>query len=170
MPDLQVTCQKCGHIFGVPPGKVLTTKCPVCQPAKKARPKAPRFRQGPTVRSLEIGRQGLSQNETTYAHWKVHAKDKADWMARLRPLVHLLGGTYEWSQWRIVRLYSGRHRLMDFGNLVGGFKPAADCLTELGVIVDDSPKYFKADYEQLPADRTATVLYLVEYKLISEIT
>ena len=56
-----------------------------------------------------------------------------------------------------LRIVSYRNRLVDFANLVGGAKPIPDCLQRLGYIVDDSPKWFECDYQQIqcPAPKNA---------------
>jgi Holliday junction resolvase RusA-like endonuclease len=48
----------------------------------------------------------------------------------------------------IIRLYSGREREWDYGNLVGGCKPVLDAMKAAGLIVDDSPKWSEQIYKQ----------------------
>jgi hypothetical protein len=106
----------------------------------------------------------LSQNATTYRHWSAYAKDKRRWLLTLAvALRDLRGLRLARSRWRIVRIYGGRHREMDLANLIGGAKPIPDCLTKLGVIVDDKPSCFSCDYEQVRDEtgRNLTVLQLL---------
>ena len=48
----------------------------------------------------------------------------------------------------ITRLYSGRGRKRDHGNIVGGCKPLLDALTLEGLLVDDSEKFVEDHYYQ----------------------
>lgn len=47
-----------------------------------------------------------------------------------------------------TRTYTGRAKPFDRDNLIAGMKPLRDCLTELGIIVDDSDKWLEAHYQQ----------------------
>lgn len=47
-----------------------------------------------------------------------------------------------------TRLYSGRHRRRDRGNLIGGLKPLLDVLVRLELLVDDSEKHVEDHYLQ----------------------
>lgn len=49
---------------------------------------------------------------------------------------------------RITRLFAGREREWDYGNLVGGAKPAIDAMVIAGLLVDDSPKWSDQAYHQ----------------------
>ncbi len=41
-------------------------------------------------------------------------------------------------------------RTLDYGNLVGGFKPILDALRMQGMLVDDCPRWVEERYEQCP--------------------
>ncbi len=109
----------------------------------------------------ELERQICSQNDTTYSHWSVYSRDKNRWINHLRWQTKALQGLkLEWSQWRIERHYAAPMKEYDFANLVGGAKPIADCLIELGIIVDDRPANFVASYAQVRDTRKYTALIL----------
>jgi hypothetical protein len=48
----------------------------------------------------------------------------------------------------LTRLYSGREREWDYGNLVGGCKVVIDAMKHAGLLVDDSPKWSDQQYRQ----------------------
>lgn len=48
----------------------------------------------------------------------------------------------------LTRLYSGREREWDYGNLVGGCKVVLDAMVDAGLLVDDSPKWSEQIYKQ----------------------
>lgn len=49
-----------------------------------------------------------------------------------------------------LRVYRKGKRKYDNDNLVAGFKGPRDVLKELGLIVDDNPRFIEAHYEQMP--------------------
>jgi hypothetical protein len=49
---------------------------------------------------------------------------------------------------QVRRLYSGRKKQRDMGNLIGGLKPVIDALKWSGWIVDDSPAWVEVHYSQ----------------------
>lgn len=51
-----------------------------------------------------------------------------------------------------TRNYAGRSRPFDRDNLIAGFKPLRDCLTELGLLVDDNATWLEAHYAQKASD------------------
>lgn len=57
-----------------------------------------------------------------------------------------------------VREYGGKAKPFDSDNLATGFKPVRDCLTELGLLVDDNPKWCEAHYSQLPTGVNQTLI------------
>jgi hypothetical protein len=110
---------------------------------------------------VEVPCRIQSQNVFTWTHWTRYAGYRKQWAAALAaPTLPLQGCRLDWSVWRIVRHYTKRQREFDLGNLVGGAKPVADSLQQLGVIVDDSPKHFKCSYEQLQDGTDRTVITL----------
>lgn len=48
----------------------------------------------------------------------------------------------------LTRVYSGRQREFDYGNLVGGLKMVTDSLVRERLLVDDSPKWSEQVYLQ----------------------
>lgn len=154
-PDLQrVARLAAGHCKAkrASPGKPVLAKTP-------ERPNQP-----PAAAQWRFDRDVLSQNGTAYAHWTVYAKDKKSWGAHLTPALASMGGRYWTSQWRLTRYYSGRHREMDFANLVGGFKPLPDILQANQVIWEDNPRHFKCEYApQVRGDETYCLLELLHF-------
>lgn len=53
-----------------------------------------------------------------------------------------------------TRHYSGRQQEFDHANLVGGAKGMVDAMVRVGLLVDDSPKWFEAEYRQIRSDRS----------------
>jgi len=151
----------------------LAAKCCKKRPSKKDKsaprvpPKPPR--SGPPIDwVLEFDRLPISQNKTTYSPWYVHHNDKRDWLRRISLSAYKLGGTFLYSSWRVERHYGGRNKEFDHANLVGGLKGFFDSLVQLGVIQDDAPTFFKADYVQFPATKSFTRLVLLEYQLAAD--
>jgi hypothetical protein len=113
--------------------------------------------------SFVFDRSVLSQNRTTYSNWRVHSRDKHDWLRRVQVAAgYLSGQCLAYSVWQLERQYAGRHRLMDHANVVGGAKALIDCLVDLRIIRDDSPTHFTCSYLQNRAARTQTILTLLE--------
>lgn len=53
-----------------------------------------------------------------------------------------------------TRHYTGREREMDHANMIGGMKGPVDAMVRVGLLVDDSPKWFEATYLQVRSDRS----------------
>ena len=53
----------------------------------------------------------------------------------------------------ITRYYGARCRPYDLENLIGGCKPLVDALKELGIINDDSPKFWTGYYQQIESTK-----------------
>jgi len=110
---------------------------------------------------IEVPCRIQSQNTFTWARWTKYAGYKKQWSAALAaPSAPLHGCRLDWSVWSIERHYTKRQKEFDLGNLVGGAKPIADVLKQLGVIVDDRPKNYKCDYRQYQDDKDITVIIL----------
>lgn len=104
-----------------------------------------------------------SQNKSQYAHWRVYSTYRNKWYSGIVPFIAPLRGLrLPWSHWSIERVYTGRSREMDYGNLVGGTKPIFDSLTRNAVILDDKPSCFKCDYSQRRGDEEIVILTLLE--------
>lgn len=108
-----------------------------------------------------------SANVTRSNHGAAHhayRKKRDQWMMRWR--------VARWSEdgaavpWRpiggatvkrhvtFVRNYTGREREMDHANLIGGMKGVVDAMVRVGLLVDDSPKWFEGEYKQIHSDRS----------------
>lgn len=61
-----------------------------------------------------------------------------------------------------TRHYAGREREMDHANMVGGMKGAVDAMVRAGLLVDDSPKWFAAEYRQVRSDRSGLHVLIEE--------
>ena len=104
-----------------------------------------------------------SQNKSQYAHWRVYSTYRNKWYAGIVPFIGPLRGLrLSWSHWSAERVYTGKSREMDYGNLVGGLKPLGDSLTRNAVIFDDKPSCFKCDYSQRRGDEEIVILTLLE--------
>lgn len=110
---------------------------------------------------FRFNRSPLSQNKTTYAHWKVYAKDKSNWQQLMTEILPYDGLHLQTSCWSITRVYTHPAKEFDYANLVGGCKPLIDLLITGGLILDDSPSHFKCTYSQERGDATYTLLTLV---------
>lgn len=114
--------------------------------------------------SFEVPLLIASQNQTQYSHWSKYRGYKQRWYKAI-PL--LSGPVHDlllpWSRWEICRLYAGRHRELDYGNLVGGCKPIPDALIKIGAIPDDTPRHFECAYTQTRSERDAVIITLFEY-------
>lgn len=99
-----------------------------------------------------------SPNKTLWAHWRVKAKAKSEWMARLRlavadsagltslatfgdtPLAALgVAPVREKRRVHVTRIVpSARNFIRDDDNLVFAGKPLLDCIRQIGFLRDDS--------------------------------
>jgi hypothetical protein len=105
-----------------------------------------------------------SLNTSQYAHWSVYKKGKDQWSAALQlTLRQLIGARLRWSEWRFTRCWTPPRRELDWGNLVGGSKPLADCMIEMEIIVDDRPANFCCNYEQIRSSESCTIITLLRY-------
>lgn len=157
---------------------MIQAKCPTCQQLVTAKTikqlaklvashcQRPRTFREPTRRVWEFARDVQSANQTVYAHWSAYNRDKSSWRTAMQDSAGSMGGCYTWSQWVITRIYCGRSQEMDYGNLVGGYKPVPDWLQEWGVILDDNPRRFKCEYQQVRSAQgvTRTTLELLDFK------
>lgn len=168
--SVKARCATCGSEHEAPDLSALAKAVSACC----SKPKARRRRTKPVIPEREVSlpdlpfstvfdRLIISQNKTTYSHWSVYKKDHRNWVSRVRfQLAGLSGARLRSSVWHIERQYCPPNRELDYANLVGGAKPLIDCLTEVGVIYDDAPQYFTCTYGQSRAERSQTVLTLLE--------
>ena len=96
-------------------------------------------------RVVIIKRKVPSQNQSQYRHWSLYHQEKEAWYILLR--AQFAPRKPREEPMRMV-LRSYRSRLMDYANLVGGAKPIPDALIRLGVLKDDSPRWFHCEYYQ----------------------
>lgn len=97
-----------------------------------------------------IKKRIVSQNKRDKMHWAARSKDRDDWASRFCVMVYQTGAQ-EYLRpkgKRLVRVVSYRKRLCDIANLIGGAKGMIDALTRSRLIVDDSPQWMDATYEQ----------------------
>lgn len=105
-----------------------------------------------------------SANVTRSNHGAAHHayRNKRDaWMTRWRvavwgdaPTFAIKASTNQRRHVTFTRHYSGREREMDHANLIGGMKGPVDAMARVGLLVDDSPKWFTAEYVQVRSDRS----------------
>lgn len=113
---------------------------------------------------IRLDKPVKSHNFFNKKHWTVYSSYKQEWLQAFKQVdLSELGRYLPYSEWLITRHYAGKEKLMDLGNVIGGFKPAVDCLVQLGVVEDDNPKHFSADYEQTRSDWSGTTFRLVTY-------
>jgi hypothetical protein len=62
----------------------------------------------------------------------------------------------------LLRLFCGRQRELDYGNLVGGLKPVLDAMVRSGWLLDDSPAYCEDHYLQRRHDMLSGIEFTVE--------
>ena len=58
----------------------------------------------------------------------------------------------------ITRLYAGRGKERDLGNVIGGAKVLLDCMTATRLIVDDAPRWLECHYRQERASAAGVVV------------
>jgi len=94
-----------------------------------------------------------------------YAKKRDEWIMRWRAAGWLTDDLRGFATFAIkadghrrhvtfTRRYAGREREMDHANLVGGMKGVVDAMVRVGLLVDDSPKWFEAEYVQVRSDRS----------------
>lgn len=164
-------CPKCGKPFD--PGtslKQIKAHVRGCGRVVRKKPHTPpppaQRRQPPALPAVfEIPVKISSQNNTQYAHWSAYRKYREKWYKAV-PLFcsDIQGIMAPWSRWSIRRVYTGRSRELDFGNLVGGCKPIPDALIRIGAIPDDTSAHFKAEYSQDRGDREVVIITLWEIR------
>lgn len=166
---LTATCQKCGQEVQADTLPRLKRRLRNCC-KKKGRP-AKGVSSSYAGPHLEPGfiavfdRLVESQNKTTYSHWRAHYDDKKDWYSRILSTFYKYRGIkLPWSHWSLTRIYTGRHRELDYANLVGGAKPLIDSLIDCGIIEDDKRVNFVCDYDQNRGKVNATKLCLLEVR------
>jgi hypothetical protein len=99
------------------------------------------------------------------ARWG-YAKKRDEWRLRWRATLWLDGKrgglppVWPWTNVGRIRYvtftrhFTGREREMDHANLIGGMKGPVDAMVRVGLLVDDSPKWFTAEYLQVRSDRS----------------
>lgn len=103
-----------------------------------------------TTETVVIAREVPSLNKTMYQHFRAYMTERDHWMVLLR--VKLRPRRAPDHRVRMI-IHSLRNRLIDYGNLVGGAKPIPDCFQRLGLIRDDSPRWFTCEYRQEAAPK-----------------
>lgn len=99
--------------------------------------------------TLTVQRESLSGNALAYAHWRARMKDRDAWLIFLRAaLARLPVWPQKATGKRRVEIVAYRKRKLDTDNLSSGLKHCRDCLTRLGLLVDDSPRWAVFVYDQ----------------------
>jgi len=171
-PFLKATCVVCGiPVYAATLAGVLKAAQGHCKKSKVAVPQikpvftpTQRFDVTKAPYRWVFNRSIASQNKSTYAHWRVHSKDKHDWLDRVQLAMLPWAGTLlVQSTWHILRIYKSSSRRFDYANCVGGAKGLIDAIRDIGVIRDDADKYFTCTYAQEPGDTDQTVVTLVSW-------
>jgi len=106
-----------------------------------------------------------SRNELDRIHFQVRKKSKED----IAWLIKIAGGMDEkylakWKEVRSIKIVSYRRHLLDWDNLVGGFKLIIDCLEDIGLVFNDNSKYLIHKLHEQKTVKTEkeerTVVYL----------
>lgn len=63
----------------------------------------------------------------------------------------------------LTRLFSGRERKFDYGNLVGGCKLVLDAMIRAWLIVDDAPKWLEDHYLQVRGSESGLLVIIEEF-------
>lgn len=104
-----------------------------------------------------------SQNDLQRWHWAKRRKYRVDMGLLIRMQVR--ARRYPRAQTPMVlEMLRVGPRCLDYGNLVGGFKPILDALVSEGMLVDDAPRWLQDRYQQLVQKRgrwTQMLLYPV---------
>ena len=100
--------------------------------------------------TIVVAREVKSCNDWMYAHFRKYMQERDAWMITLR--VRLRPRTPPTGKVRI-RITSRRGKLLDFGNFVAGCKPIPDCLSRMGYLRDDKPRFFECEYVQVNAPK-----------------
>lgn len=156
---MKVTCPTCGFVADSLAG--ISKHAKTCGKKAKSQPlllSSPtpamasgwvlplRMEGGPSGRKIPSQNLYKSHDRWAYIH------EAKTWKAHLHPALFdakLVGANFYWSSWILTRVYGGREREFDYGNLVGS-KVIPDALKYHGVIKDDAPKHFHMEYKQRP--------------------
>lgn len=94
-----------------------------------------------------------SQNEFAYRHWRKGSASKKKWLAMMWAALPRDREPLLAKGKRKVTVERHGPKQLDFCNLVGGLKGIVDNLTELGLLVDDSPKWVEFEVRDIPIKR-----------------
>ena len=113
-----------------------------------------------------------SLNEWQRAHWSTRANIKKDWEWILTSAICKYVPDGLDRQKKKARVILTRHgpRLLDHDNLAGGCKPLFDAMTNIGLIVDDCPKWLDATVRQKQIPRKDNPHMTLELEYIEDDT
>lgn len=98
----------------------------------------------------EIPMATPSLNKVKRMHFHAYRKLREQYENILRSRMTDIDVAYGLRRVDIIRFGS---RELDHDNLVGGCKPLVDALKRCGLIVDDSPRHVRINYEQRKSPR-----------------
>lgn len=106
----------------------------------------------------------VSGNKGGYAARAAYKKFRGDYVLLLQAWKNELAIPDAEGRRRIhiTRLYSGRGKKMDRGNLIGGCKPLLDAMTRVGLIVDDKEEFLEDHYYQRRAKESGVEINIEE--------
>jgi hypothetical protein len=117
--------------------------------------------------TIEVARDVPSQNVLASnkgaSRWR-YAKERDEWvrLLGLHRFILLIPKASILRRVTFLRTYSGRQKLRDRGNLIGGLKPVLDAMTLTGLIVDDSPKWCEDYYFQARVEKGGALTIKIE--------
>jgi len=110
--------------------------------------------------TFSLPREVQTGNALAYRHWRFRHADKLAWLGLLRSEL-LLRPVPLATMRRKVLIFSYRKRILDDDNLIAGAKHLRDCLTVVGLILDDNARGARVTYEQetvIKGRKTSTVI------------
>lgn len=90
----------------------------------------------------------------------VYRKYRNDFKAAIEPQIGNIPAATGRRRVFFTREFAAPAREFDRDNMVAGMKPVRDCLTELGLLVDDKNQWLQAHYRQQRTGMTQVVIVI----------
>jgi hypothetical protein len=91
---------------------------------------------------------GWKYNRRARHKYRAWRTDWGDVLAAKANLARIPSAKRVWRRVVFTRIVDTPRMLYDFGNLVGGLKPIVDAMVDVGLLVDDSPRWLNDHYHQ----------------------